>query len=96
MYSIILFIKAGFWFAVFAAWGFHNKRLMAWLAAKLAPIVFITDAGKVASFLYRLVACLFIYFSLSNVFDAVRMAKFERIAENLAANSSVTESADSE
>ena len=91
MHSIANFVHAGFWLAVFAVWGFYNKRLMAWIEAKVARPVFNTDPGKTASILYRVVACLFLYLSLDSVFDGVRVAKFERIAETLATNNAAPE-----
>lgn len=86
MHSIANFVHAGFWFAVFAVWAVYNKRLMVWIAAKVARPVFNTNPQKTASIIYRVVACLFLYLSLDSVFDGVRMAKFERIAETMAAN----------
>lgn len=43
MHSMVKFVKAGFWFAAFAARGFNHRRLMAWTEAKLAPMVLIPE-----------------------------------------------------
>ena len=95
MHSIANFVHAGFWFAVFAVWGFYNRRLMAWIEAKVARPVFNTNPEKTASIIYRVLACVLLYLSLDSVFDGVRMAKFERIAETMAANNTVEPQANS-
>lgn len=91
MHGIVIFAQAGVWFAVLAAWGVNHKRLIAWLVTRLAPIVFITGPGKAARLVFRLTACVFFYFTLSTVFDGVRMAKFERIAAIVASSAATPE-----
>ncbi len=86
MHSIANFVDAGFWLAVFAVWGFYNKRLMVWIEAKVARPVFNTNPEKTVSIMYRVLACVLLYLSLDGVFDGVRMATFERIAETMATN----------
>ena len=84
MHGIANFVQAGIWFAGFVVWAVYNKRLMAWIEVKVARPVFNTNPQKTASIMYRVIACVLLYFSLTSVFDGVRMAKFERIAETLA------------
>ena len=86
MHSIANFVQAGIWFAGFVVWAVYNKRLMAWIEVKVARPVFNTNPQKTASIMYRVIACVLLYLSLTSVFDGVRMAKFERIAETLASN----------
>ncbi len=96
MHSIANFIQAEFWFAVFAVWAVYNKRLTAWIEAKVARPVFNTDPKKTASVMYRVLACVLLYLSLSNVLDGVRIARFEGIAETLATNAAEQQAVDGE
>ena len=94
MHSIANFIQAGFWFAVFVVWAVYNRRLMAWIEVKVARPVFNTNPEKTASVIYRVLACVLLYLSLENVFDGVRMSKFERIAETVATSNAPGEDVD--
>ena len=96
MHSIANYIQGGFWFAVFVVWGFYNRRLMAWIEVKVARPTFNTDPKKTASVMYRVLACVLLYLSLSNVLDGVRIAKFEGIAETIAANSAEQQATNTE
>ena len=96
MHSIANFVQAGVWFAVFVVWGFYNRRLMAWIEVKVARPVFNTNPQKTASIMYRVVACVLLYFSLTSVFDGVRVAKLERIAETLATDTTEQQGVDRE
>ena len=44
--------------------------------------------------MYRVLACVLLYLSLGSVFDGVRMAKFERIAETVATTNAEQQDAD--
>ena len=96
MHSIANFVQAGIWFAVFVVWAVYNRRLMAWIEVKVARPVFNTNPQKTASIMYRVVACVLLYFSLDSVFDGVRVAKLERIAETLATDTTEQRGADRE
>ena len=96
MHSIANFVQAGVWFAVFVVWGFYNRRLMAWIEVKVARPVFNTNPQKTASIMYRVVACVLLYLSLTSVFDGVRVAKLERIAETLATDTTEQQGVDRE
>ena len=96
MHSIANFVQAGVWFAVFVVWGFYNRRLMAWIEVKVARPMFNTNPQKTASIMYRVVACVLLYLSLTSVFDGVRVAKLERIAETLATDTTEQQGVDRE